>query len=379
MVIDKKEYKKYIYLILKIFIAGGVLLHIIPFFYNRSLWLDEAMLVKSILTRNLGTLALSPLDFGQSAPIGYLYIVKILTLIFGKSEAVLRLWSLATGIGSIFMFYLMIRDCVKKHHALVFTAVFSLCGYYIKYSNEAKQYMSENFFCLLAMYLWQLHSNKKVSTTKLIVFYSIMIWFSFTAVFFIAACIIFLCLSTIKRLKSEKDGRCVLDLCKCGIVFVSFCVNYIFWLSKTSGNAGDKAYWDILRFSSLIKSVPQIKSMIWQFIVVNKYLFLIFCVMFFIYLFAALKGFDRSKIYFPFCLAAVLMLIASSLGFYPIQQRLVQVFTIFLVFFGGCCASYLSRKFNNYRFGKFLNISVNITLVAILLLSVCKGGICFAG
>lgn len=76
-------HKKYICIFLKCCIAVGVILRIVPYFYNRSLWADEAMLVSSICTRSFEELCATPLDWGQSAPIGYLYIVKILTSIGG--------------------------------------------------------------------------------------------------------------------------------------------------------------------------------------------------------------------------------------------------------------------------------------------------------
>ena len=64
----------------------GAILHIIPYFYNRSLWIDEAMLANSILTRSFADLVKEPLMNGQSAPVGYLYLQKIITSIFGTAE-----------------------------------------------------------------------------------------------------------------------------------------------------------------------------------------------------------------------------------------------------------------------------------------------------
>ena len=46
-----------------------IVLHAFQFYYNRSLWIDEAMLASSVMTREFGNLVATPLDWGQSAPI----------------------------------------------------------------------------------------------------------------------------------------------------------------------------------------------------------------------------------------------------------------------------------------------------------------------
>ena len=223
------QIQKVVYFFLTACIVAGIVLRIVPYFYNRSLWGDEATLAASICTRTLQNLVLSPLDWGQSAPVGYLYIVKILTLLFGKTEWVFRIWSLVTSFGSIYILYLLLRNKVAKHYALIFTAIYSLLDGYIYYANELKPYMSDNFFALLVLYLWQQYQLKKVPFWVLIVSYSIIIWFSFVSVFFIAACMILLCFSLLKKFLSEQGNERKKILFKigiCSIVLISFVVYY---------------------------------------------------------------------------------------------------------------------------------------------------------
>ena len=103
---------RHVELFLKICIVYTVILHIVPYFYNRSLGYDEAMLVSSICTRSLSELVASPLDWGQSAPVGYLFVVKLFTMVWNTSEAALRIFSLFSAFMSMFLFWSFLKNRV---------------------------------------------------------------------------------------------------------------------------------------------------------------------------------------------------------------------------------------------------------------------------
>jgi len=67
------------------FIMIGIGLSIINVLHLRSLWLDEAMLALNIINKPVVEL-LKPLNFNQVAPIGFLKIEKIFTILFGNTE-----------------------------------------------------------------------------------------------------------------------------------------------------------------------------------------------------------------------------------------------------------------------------------------------------
>lgn len=171
-------------------IVIGVLLHIVQLFYQRSLWIDEAMLVSSICTRSFSTLISSPLDWGQSSAIGWLYIVKMFTFFFGVSVTTLRIWSLLSCMITTFLIYLLLNNKVKQKYALFITTIFLFTNMFIYYGNEAKPYMSDNMFCLLTLFIWQKYLDNKFNLWQCCISFSIILWFSFTSVFFIASCMI---------------------------------------------------------------------------------------------------------------------------------------------------------------------------------------------
>ncbi|MGH9098260.1 MAG: glycosyltransferase family 39 protein, partial [Acidimicrobiales bacterium] len=90
-------------------VAVGVGLRIRQFAFRRSLWTDEASLAFNILHRGYGGLT-RPLDVVQGAPIGFLWMEKTATELFGTSEYALRLVPLIAGLVSVVMF----RDLANK-------------------------------------------------------------------------------------------------------------------------------------------------------------------------------------------------------------------------------------------------------------------------
>ncbi len=228
----------------------GLFSHVMPYLYHRSLWVDEARLASSIVNRTLWTLTASPLDAGQSAPVGYLYVVKLLSLAFGTGEAALRLWSLLSFFGCVIVFHRILRQVVKTDYRLYYTALLAVLPVYIYYGNELKPYMSDCFFVLLAIWLYGLYQGRRCGLGALTAAYALLLWFSFAAVFYIAGGMILIGLGMLRESVRDEDGRkrFLRALPYCFLVLISFIANYVFWLSATSGNAEGQGYWALVRF-----------------------------------------------------------------------------------------------------------------------------------
>ena len=92
--------KKFIWLL----IAVGIVLRLRQYLFNRSLWVDEAALASSIVSRSYPDL-FKTLDYGLSAPFGFLVSSKFVVDIFGNNEFALRLIPLISGILAIVVLY----------------------------------------------------------------------------------------------------------------------------------------------------------------------------------------------------------------------------------------------------------------------------------
>ena len=72
---------------------------------GRSLWVDEAMLALN-MNRSFSEL-LKPLYYNQTSPILFLFAARFFTLIFGISDYSLRILPLISGLGSLYIFFLI--------------------------------------------------------------------------------------------------------------------------------------------------------------------------------------------------------------------------------------------------------------------------------
>ena len=82
-------------------------------FKDPTLWLDDAMLMKSVVTRDFFGLFAGMLDYSQSAPIGWLLIVKTFETVFGNSPFVLRLTGVILYFISALLVYLLSKNTFK--------------------------------------------------------------------------------------------------------------------------------------------------------------------------------------------------------------------------------------------------------------------------
>jgi hypothetical protein len=129
--------------IIKLIIIAGVLLSTLQFFFNRSLWLDEAYLALNIINKSHFEL-LKPLDLKQVGPILFLQIEKLFSELIPNSEFGLRLFPLISFWLSLFLFYKIIKEIHQNYYTIIFSlSLFVFNATLIYYSSEVKQYMTD--------------------------------------------------------------------------------------------------------------------------------------------------------------------------------------------------------------------------------------------
>ena len=126
--------------IIGLLLTLGVTARLLWFFYDPSLWNDEAALVNSIVRYGPFRLIARPLDGLQIAPPGYLLLEKLTGGLGGYSEASLRVVSLVCGIVALALFIVLARSWLSGWGRVAAIALFSLSGPLIYHSSEAKQY-----------------------------------------------------------------------------------------------------------------------------------------------------------------------------------------------------------------------------------------------
>lgn len=145
---------------------------------DRALWLDEAKLAVGIV-RPWSTL-LEPLPMQQTAPLGFVALVKSTTAILGTSEWTLRLWPFVFGVLSLALFALLARELLPHRFATLAIALFAVAPIGIYYSAELKQYSADVFWTVL-LTLLVLRMSERVR--PLVVAGIMAPWFSHAALF----------------------------------------------------------------------------------------------------------------------------------------------------------------------------------------------------
>lgn len=362
--LNLKELKKpigFTVILYIIVIALGILVRIGAYIQDRTLWYDEAMLASGIIQRGFGGL-FEALDYSQSSPIGFLIIVKSLISVLGSSQHVLRLYSFLTGLLSIRLFYLLLKNSGFKR-PLLGAAFYATVSPLIYYTTELKPYMPDAFFTIAALYLYKLYADKKLPLWGYMLFCFFSVWISFPAIFVIAAITCYNFVSSIIRFVinlfvRDKDKH--RDICRAffsavafgATALIGFYICYIVYTGKVSGNLDGMSmeYWKHLYFPFF----PQTQSE-WDliYLMLNNYLNFIFydasALSWILWIGGTILLFVRKNNLGGYSLLAVLFtLIASNMEQYPMQDRLllflVPLTVIAILFFAEVLMDLLKWK-----------------------------------
>ncbi len=135
------------------------------YFFNRSLWLDEAMLSLNIVQRDYTGL-IHPLDYAQVAPILFLWIEKFITSVFGNSEMALRIFPFICSILSLFLVYSVANLLTgNRQIALLTLCLVGLTPKFIYFASEVKQYATD-VTILLSLYYFTLSGSNFIRRNR---------------------------------------------------------------------------------------------------------------------------------------------------------------------------------------------------------------------
>jgi uncharacterized membrane protein len=219
-----------------IIIGIGVMFRLVAYLHNRSLWLDEAMLSCSIIRRSFAGLLEPTLDFNQAAPVGFLYLSNLATMLFGPSEYALRLVSLLAGLAALPLFYVLIRRYVGGGTALIGLALFAVSEGLIYHSHEAKQYSLDVLVTLLLLHAVEpvLRDEPRPRHWVILgVAGALAIWFSHPAIFVLGGVGVALAGSSLY----EKNWKELAIASIVGVVWLSsFGLNYLLLTSRLAAN-----------------------------------------------------------------------------------------------------------------------------------------------
>ncbi|WP_163511548.1 ArnT family glycosyltransferase [Fodinicola acaciae] len=202
--------------------------------YNASLRYDEINVVVSIIERSYAQLH-PPLDYLQSAPIGWLWLEKLGVDLFGNTEIVLRFPSVIATAGALTLTAFLARRMLPPLGALL-TILFVATNYYVAYyAYDAKPYALD-MVCSVALVLSALAARRRAMTFWIVA--TVTSFFSYPAVFCAAALALVLGVERLLRAGGWRPAIRAGLLFSAGAIpwlaMVAFV--YVFSLRSTAGN-----------------------------------------------------------------------------------------------------------------------------------------------
>ncbi|MBX2872608.1 MAG: hypothetical protein KTR30_10925 [Saprospiraceae bacterium] len=148
----------------------GIVLRLIVFGQNRSLFIDEANLARNIVEKGFSSF-FQILDYDQYAPPLFLCISKCFTLLMGANEWALRAWPLLAGTLSLWLVLRISQQLQLTGLAyLIPISWMSFSTLFVRYHTEVKQYSSDAMVALLLVFLLlrtRLHKQENNSAAVL--------------------------------------------------------------------------------------------------------------------------------------------------------------------------------------------------------------------
>lgn len=163
------------------------------YFLTDSFWRDESKLLLNVSQKSFAALA-GPLDYGQGAPIPFLWLYRLLYLSGAGGELPIRAVSLAASILALFLFYYLARRMISDRQAVFFaTWLVALSPEAILFAAKAKPYALDMLVaeCLLWLAIPVLtFKDKPPSHVTLLWVAAIAPWVSYPAFFILGGLVI---------------------------------------------------------------------------------------------------------------------------------------------------------------------------------------------
>jgi hypothetical protein len=130
----------------------GIGLRLLRYFLQFPLWVDEAKLATSLIDRGFADL-LEPLNYGQTSPVGYLWLSLLSVKLLGFNELALRLTSCLAAISSVLLMRRLSSRLLAGLPLLLAVSLVSVSYYPVRFAGEVKPYSTDLFAAVLLLIL----------------------------------------------------------------------------------------------------------------------------------------------------------------------------------------------------------------------------------
>lgn len=218
-------------------ILVGIGFRLLLFFQNRNLIIDEANVVRNIYERDYWEL-LKPLSYEQFAPPLFLWMLELMSHLFGYSEFAMRLFPLICGISSLFIFRSLLHKIFPINSLWLPLGLFCFAPILVKYSTEVKQYVPDALVAIsLVLFALKINISNYSKFRFFIVWIvlgSVSIWASQPSVFILFSVGLYYFIQCVQ----EKKWSGLFILIPIGLVwFAQFALYYLLILKSQINSA----------------------------------------------------------------------------------------------------------------------------------------------
>ncbi len=135
------------------FVLFGLVLRLLHYGRNPSMWHDEAALVLNVLDKTFLEL-LGPLEFAEAAPPLFLWLEKSIVLLLGDGTYALRLPSFLASCAALLLIPWLARQLLRPSAVPWAVLLFACSDHLLWHASEAKPY---SFDVLAATFLARLY------------------------------------------------------------------------------------------------------------------------------------------------------------------------------------------------------------------------------
>ncbi|RDV14205.1 hypothetical protein DXT99_15545 [Pontibacter diazotrophicus] len=246
-----------------ILMGAGVFFRLFHFLDNRSLYVDEIFLATSLVKMNFWELTAPMLEYEQKAPLGFLWMERLMVLLFGTGEMALRLFPLICGVASLFLFLPVARYFLKPVGVVVAIGVLAAAPPLVYHAVEVKQYSTEMFATVVALYLY-IRFHKKMALPSLLLWGlsgAVILWFSFSSIFILAGMAFGVCLHYLLKKEWRHLFRSINPF---SMWLVSFAATYFLFTHK-HGDSEWLLHWFRTRDSFMPLPPTSLSELSWFF------------------------------------------------------------------------------------------------------------------
>ncbi len=361
MSIVNSHYKK----LSKVICLVASVLCIGVWYMDKSIYLDEANLIRNIYELSYLELV-GPLQYGQSAPFLYSWLVKTWMLLLGNGSYAIRLTSLFFVISSLwFMRSLVVNKLIPKAGLLVLT-YYAIHEMVVRYGTECKQYSADLFVTTALLWLVSRYPLEKSKSVFIWSVAGVMAeWLSMPSLFLLTAIGIYWLI--------QENGKPTLSIIGIGGVWlIGFLLNYYYVLepgmnSTQLQNFHGDYFIDFTDSSNVTRNLLTYVRLIAKKTMIGMTTVI---VLFFLGFYSISKHSKNESVIYIVPIA--LSIILSSLGMYSLLERLLLFLLPILLLILGHGTSYL-LEINVAR--KWKHMSYAIVTISLLIAMSHREGI----